>query len=104
MVPVMGYVCRICHKFYHGSSGAKLSHCKSVAHLENLQVSWACSPTPPRPGLPPSQLGVTASGHLPPVFDLSSQTHTPTGRTCAQREEEPGRAGLFLPLFWGGRC
>ncbi|KAM7093847.1 cip1-interacting zinc finger protein isoform 3-T5 [Molossus nigricans] len=41
MVPVMGYVCRICHKFYQSSSGAKLSHCKSLAHFENLQ---ACEP------------------------------------------------------------
>lgn len=39
LVPVMGYVCRICHKFYHSNSGAQLSHCKSLAHFENLQVS-----------------------------------------------------------------
>ncbi|OWK10170.1 hypothetical protein Celaphus_00005189 [Cervus elaphus hippelaphus] len=37
LVPVMGYVCRICHKFYHSNSGAQLSHCKSLAHFENLQ-------------------------------------------------------------------
>ncbi|XP_058528297.1 cip1-interacting zinc finger protein isoform X3 [Ochotona princeps] len=37
LVPVMGYVCRICHKFYHSNSGAQLSHCKSKAHFDNLQ-------------------------------------------------------------------
>ncbi|XP_008052364.1 cip1-interacting zinc finger protein isoform X3 [Carlito syrichta] len=37
LVPVMGYICRICHKFYHSNSGAQLSHCKSLAHFENLQ-------------------------------------------------------------------
>uniref|UniRef100_A0A452DVP3 CDKN1A interacting zinc finger protein 1 n=1 Tax=Capra hircus TaxID=9925 RepID=A0A452DVP3_CAPHI len=37
LVPVMGYVCRVCHKFYHSNSGAQLSHCKSLAHFENLQ-------------------------------------------------------------------
>ncbi|XP_040081098.1 cip1-interacting zinc finger protein isoform X2 [Oryx dammah] len=37
MVPVMGYVCRVCHKFYHSNSGVQLSHCKSLAHFENLQ-------------------------------------------------------------------
>nr|XP_020730555.1 cip1-interacting zinc finger protein isoform X4 [Odocoileus virginianus texanus] len=37
LVPVMGYVCRICRKFYHSNSGAQLSHCKSLAHFENLQ-------------------------------------------------------------------
>lgn len=41
LVPVMGYICRICHKFYHSNSGAQLSHCKSLAHFENLQVSRA---------------------------------------------------------------
>lgn len=48
MVPVVGYVCRVCHKFYHSDSEAKISHCKSLAHFENLQVSWA-----PCPGLCP---------------------------------------------------
>ena len=48
LVPVMGYICRICHKFYHSNSGAQLSHCKSLAHFENLQVSQASCPT--RPG------------------------------------------------------
>nr|XP_017497331.2 cip1-interacting zinc finger protein isoform X2 [Manis javanica] len=37
VVPVMGYICRICHKFYHSNSGAQLSHCKSLAHFEKLQ-------------------------------------------------------------------
>lgn len=39
LVPVMGYVCRICHKFYDSNSELRLSHCKSLAHFENLQVS-----------------------------------------------------------------
>lgn len=39
LVPVMGYVCRICHKFYDNDSELRLSHCKSLAHFENLQVS-----------------------------------------------------------------
>ncbi|XP_037347967.1 cip1-interacting zinc finger protein isoform X2 [Talpa occidentalis] len=37
LVPVMGYMCCICHKFYHSNSGAQLSHCKTLAHFENLQ-------------------------------------------------------------------
>ncbi|XP_069332939.1 cip1-interacting zinc finger protein isoform X2 [Eulemur rufifrons] len=47
LVPVMGYVCRICHKFYHSNSGAQLSHCKSLAHFENLQKYKAAkNPSP----------------------------------------------------------
>ncbi|XP_057576850.1 cip1-interacting zinc finger protein isoform X3 [Hippopotamus amphibius kiboko] len=47
LVPVMGYLCRICHKFYHSNSGAQLSHCKSLAHFENLQkYKKAKNPSP----------------------------------------------------------
>uniref|UniRef100_A0A8C8Z0P5 CDKN1A interacting zinc finger protein 1 n=1 Tax=Prolemur simus TaxID=1328070 RepID=A0A8C8Z0P5_PROSS len=47
LVPVMGYVCRICHKFYHSNSGAQLSHCKSLAHFESLQKYKAAkNPSP----------------------------------------------------------
>ncbi|XP_012495231.1 PREDICTED: cip1-interacting zinc finger protein isoform X1 [Propithecus coquereli] len=47
LVPVMGYVCRVCHKFYHSNSGAQLSHCKSLAHFENLQKYKAAkNPSP----------------------------------------------------------
>lgn len=46
LVPVMGYICRICHKFCHSNSGGRLAHCKSLAHFENLQVSW--TPALPR--------------------------------------------------------
>ncbi|XP_060056783.1 cip1-interacting zinc finger protein-like [Erinaceus europaeus] len=47
LVPVMGYICRICRKFYHSNSGAQLSHCKSLAHFENLQnYKKAKNPSP----------------------------------------------------------
>nr|XP_008004280.2 cip1-interacting zinc finger protein isoform X5 [Chlorocebus sabaeus] len=47
LVPVMGYVCRICHKFYHSNSGAQLSHCKSLGHFESLQKYKAAkNPSP----------------------------------------------------------
>lgn len=54
-------------------------------------------PTLPCPGLTSSKLGAMATGHLPPVFDLSSQTHPPN------REDLPtaGGAGPLLLLFWG---
>lgn len=37
VVPAAGHVCRICRKFYPGDTGSQLSHCKSLAHFENLQ-------------------------------------------------------------------
>nr|XP_015222502.1 PREDICTED: cip1-interacting zinc finger protein [Lepisosteus oculatus] len=37
VVPVAGFLCRLCHKFYHFESTARLSHCKSQMHFQNLQ-------------------------------------------------------------------
>ncbi|MGH0173236.1 UNVERIFIED_CONTAM: hypothetical protein FKN15_064932 [Acipenser sinensis] len=37
VVPVAGFLCRLCHKFYHFESTARLSHCKSLMHFQNLQ-------------------------------------------------------------------
>ncbi|KAM9522112.1 cip1-interacting zinc finger protein isoform 4-T4 [Guaruba guarouba] len=39
LVPVAGYLCRLCHKFYHSDSAARLAHCKSLMHFENFQGS-----------------------------------------------------------------
>lgn len=76
MVPVMGYVCRICHKFYHSSSGAKLSHCKSLAHFENLQkYKKAKNPNPiTRPVS--RRCAITARNALTALFTSGSRSHT----------------------------
>ncbi|XP_072841229.2 cip1-interacting zinc finger protein [Pogona vitticeps] len=37
LVPVAGFLCRLCHKFYHSDSAGRLTHCKSLMHFENLQ-------------------------------------------------------------------
>lgn len=36
-VPVAGFICRLCNKFYHFESSALHSHCKSMTHFENLK-------------------------------------------------------------------
>ncbi|XP_060918140.1 cdkn1a interacting zinc finger protein 1a [Labrus mixtus] len=36
-VPVAGFICRLCNKFYHFESSALHSHCKSLRHFENLK-------------------------------------------------------------------
>lgn len=48
LVPVAGFLCRLCHKFYHSDSVARLTHCKSLMHFENFQVRpfLACFPHP----------------------------------------------------------
>ncbi|KAM9306493.1 cdkn1a interacting zinc finger protein 1a [Pholidichthys leucotaenia] len=37
LVPVAGFICRICNKFYHFDSSALHTHCKSLKHFENLK-------------------------------------------------------------------
>ncbi|XP_064210626.1 cip1-interacting zinc finger protein-like isoform X2 [Anguilla rostrata] len=37
VVPVAGFLCRLCRKFYHFESTARLSHCQSLGHFQNLQ-------------------------------------------------------------------
>ncbi|XP_029372366.1 cdkn1a interacting zinc finger protein 1a isoform X2 [Echeneis naucrates] len=36
-VPVAGFICRLCNKFYHFESSAIHTHCKSLTHFENLK-------------------------------------------------------------------
>ncbi|XP_064420436.1 cip1-interacting zinc finger protein isoform X2 [Latimeria chalumnae] len=37
VVPVAGFLCRLCHKFYHSESTARLSHCRSLTHFQNVK-------------------------------------------------------------------
>ncbi|XP_078502746.1 cip1-interacting zinc finger protein isoform X3 [Lissotriton helveticus] len=37
MVPVAGYLCRLCHKFYPSDSAARIAHCKSLMHFQNVK-------------------------------------------------------------------
>lgn len=39
-VPVAGFICRLCNKFYHFESSALHTHCKSLKHFENLKVGF----------------------------------------------------------------
>lgn len=37
-VPVAGFICRLCSKFFHFESSAVHTHCKSATHFEKLKV------------------------------------------------------------------
>lgn len=37
LVPVAGFICRLCNKFYNFESSALHTHCKSLQHFENLK-------------------------------------------------------------------
>lgn len=86
----MGYVCHICRKFYHSTSGAQLSHCKSLAHFENLQVTHTLF----------ELMGLMANGHLPAM--LTSAPATLHREALPTEGQSRDGAGPFLLLFWGG--
>ncbi|XP_066112175.1 cip1-interacting zinc finger protein isoform X2 [Saccopteryx bilineata] len=75
LVPVMGYVCRICHKFYHGNSGAKLSHCKSLSHFENLQKYKKAKDPSPTARPVSRRCAITARNALTALFTSSGRSH-----------------------------
>ncbi|KAF6717326.1 Cip1-interacting zinc finger protein [Oryzias melastigma] len=37
VVPVCGFVCRLCKKFFYGEAEARHSHCRTHTHFQNLQ-------------------------------------------------------------------
>ncbi|XP_057217381.1 cdkn1a interacting zinc finger protein 1b isoform X2 [Triplophysa rosa] len=39
VVPVAGFLCKLCHKFYHFESSAHETHCRSFMHFQNLQYN-----------------------------------------------------------------
>lgn len=41
-VPVAGFICRLCRKFYHFESSTLHTHCKSLKHFETLKVGHSC--------------------------------------------------------------
>ncbi|XP_058158337.2 cip1-interacting zinc finger protein isoform X6 [Dasypus novemcinctus] len=79
LVPVMGYVCRICHKFYHSNSGAQLSHCKSLAHFENLQKYKAAKNPSPTTRPVSRRCAINARNALTALFTSGGRPHPQPG-------------------------
>ncbi|XP_006498348.1 cip1-interacting zinc finger protein isoform X17 [Mus musculus] len=97
LVPVMGYVCQICHKFYDSNSELRLSHCKSLAHFENLQKYKAKNPSPP-PTRPVSRkCAINARNALTALFTSSHQP-SPQDTVKMPSKVKPGSPGLPPPL------
>ncbi|XP_029625225.1 cdkn1a interacting zinc finger protein 1a [Salmo trutta] len=107
VVPVAGFLCRICQHFYHFESSARHSHCKSLKHFENLkkyralrsQKDGTLEPTPvdgdaecdSNHSLPSEVLGSPAL--LPPTTTLrpsqprpQPQDNTPSASFSSQQD------------------
>ncbi|XP_054100116.2 cip1-interacting zinc finger protein isoform X20 [Callithrix jacchus] len=95
LVPVMGYVCRVCHKFYHSNSGAQLSHCKSLAHFENLQKYKAAKNPSPTTRPVSRRCAINARNALTALFASGGRppsqpsTHDKTPSKVTARSSQP---------------
>ncbi|XP_058998909.1 cip1-interacting zinc finger protein isoform X10 [Mustela lutreola] len=97
LVPVMGYMCRICHKFYHSNSGAQLSHCKSLAHFENLQkYKKAKNPSPTSRPMS-RRCAINARNALTALF--TSGGRTPTQPSTQDPAKTPSKPRSPEPTF-----
>ncbi|XP_052578944.1 cip1-interacting zinc finger protein isoform X2 [Peromyscus californicus insignis] len=84
LVPVMGYVCRICHKFYDSNSGLRLSHCKSLAHFENLQKYKAAKNPSPASRPVSRKCAINARNALTALFTSNSGSGRPLSQPNPQ--------------------
>ena len=41
VVPMTGYYCKVCHKFYHNEVMAKVTHCRSKPHSAKYEVRFS---------------------------------------------------------------
>ncbi|XP_051022445.1 cip1-interacting zinc finger protein-like isoform X2 [Acomys russatus] len=101
LVPVMGYVCRVCHKFYDSNSRLRLSHCKSQTHFENLQkYKEAKNPSPATRPMS-RKCAINARNALTALFTSSSGgAHQPSPPDTAkiQSKVKPGSHSPPPPL------
>uniref|UniRef100_A0A8D0HH70 CDKN1A interacting zinc finger protein 1 n=1 Tax=Sphenodon punctatus TaxID=8508 RepID=A0A8D0HH70_SPHPU len=93
LVPVAGYLCRLCHKFYHSDSAARLAHCKSLMHFENFQRYKAArhraTPAHTEASLHHHDPGFQSLDDQPPLpaAKLEDETETANAHPGAGKEE-----------------
>uniref|UniRef100_A0A8I5TZ77 CDKN1A interacting zinc finger protein 1 n=1 Tax=Pongo abelii TaxID=9601 RepID=A0A8I5TZ77_PONAB len=106
LVPVMGYICRICHKFYHSNSGAQLSHCKSLGHFENLQKYKAAKNPSPTTRPVSRRCAINARNALTALFTSSGRppsqpnTQDKTPSKVVQTGVDLVQHGVDGSVFW----
>ncbi|XP_011603122.2 cdkn1a interacting zinc finger protein 1a [Takifugu rubripes] len=92
LVPVAGFICRLCNKFFHFESSALHTHCKSVTHFEKLKkYKETLSPTegenasprePLSPG-PPAESPSSSSREKPSSDDTGAATNVNSEQSTA---------------------
>nr|XP_020456454.1 cip1-interacting zinc finger protein-like [Monopterus albus] len=70
-VPVAGFICRLCNKFYHFESPALHTHCKSLKHFENLKT-YSALLSQKGEAVESSRESLLAGDSLRPVTDITT--------------------------------
>ncbi|KFO82436.1 Cip1-interacting zinc finger protein, partial [Cuculus canorus] len=98
LVPVAGYLCRLCHKFYHSDSAARLAHCKSLMHFENFQRYKAARH---RAAAAYPEAPLHSQGSSSQLLDNTKQLPATTGETAKKMNDDRGivRAGIEPPAL-----
>ncbi|XP_067868235.1 cdkn1a interacting zinc finger protein 1a isoform X2 [Heterodontus francisci] len=91
VIPVTGFLCKLCHKFYHSESTARFTHCKSLMHFQNFQSYKAQR----------AQDYLSASAQEPAASGVSSlgstDDHKPAGGKQAETDENSPEATASKP-------
>ncbi|XP_073696268.1 cdkn1a interacting zinc finger protein 1a [Garra rufa] len=111
VVPVAGFLCRLCNQFYHFESSARHAHCKTLKHFENLkhykalkkhEDSGSTSGEPadhtspdetsliPKPALQTSQSSSSTSHLSISISRLNASSSAQEDQTPAQEEAVAG--------------
>uniref|UniRef100_H3CUD7 Matrin-type domain-containing protein n=1 Tax=Tetraodon nigroviridis TaxID=99883 RepID=H3CUD7_TETNG len=96
-VPVAGFICRLCSKFFHFESSAAHTHCKSATHFEKLKrrketlsrkgKAVASSREPHSPG-PPTEPSGSPSAENPSCDDTDVVTNSEQSVPALSRLKE----------------
>eukprot|EP00062_Callorhinchus_milii_P014884 gi/632964521/ref/XP_007898437.1/ PREDICTED: cip1-interacting zinc finger protein [Callorhinchus milii] len=81
VVPVTGFLCKLCHKFYHSESTARFTHCKSLMHFQNLQNYKEQR----------SQESLLTSGQEPTASGMSGQVSADDLKPTGGKQKEAGQ-------------
>uniref|UniRef100_A0ACB8EZS5 Uncharacterized protein n=2 Tax=Sphaerodactylus townsendi TaxID=933632 RepID=A0ACB8EZS5_9SAUR len=97
LVPVAGFLCRLCRAFFHSNSAARLTHCKSLMHFENFQrykttrLQSAALHTDPWQGLAEDRQTPPAAGKEKPEVEKEVAALSAASKEACKPPEEEDR-------------
>ncbi|XP_026100324.1 cip1-interacting zinc finger protein-like isoform X3 [Carassius auratus] len=92
VVPVAGFICRLCDQFYHYESAARHTHCKTLTHFRNLKLVFVQRYKALKKQEDSGSTSGEPADHISPDPDPAPQTLQSCGRqeveTLTQEEDE----------------